>query len=260
MRNQLLIFFIFSLLLFSCTPQEDKKTNSSGGEPITTVSTKEPTPKPIPSFEMEYPKDHTLLSQIAGDLDNDGTDEQIVVLNNGIKSDFGEERVILIFKADNGAWKMWERATGAVLPSKNGGMMGDPFQSIKIENGAIVINHFGGSRSKWEYTHRFRFQNEQWELIGATNIFGTPCLDQTTFDYNLSSGNVIYKEIELTCQNGEKEKVKTVKKNLNFKDKKNQLPTLNGFDPASVYAVNSQTGECVPEGACYEFQKKSTDN
>lgn len=255
MRIQLSILLFFSLLLFSCPPQEDKKKNSTSGEPVTTVPPKETTPKSIPPFDLEIPKGHTLLSQVSGDLNKDGVDEKIVVLNNGIISDFGEERTILIFKADNGAWKMWKRTTGAILPSENGGMMGDPFQSIGVENGALVINHFGGSRLKWEYTHRFRFQNNNWELIGAASVAYTPCEEEQTFDYNLSSGNVIYKDFELTCKNGEKETIKAVNKSVIFKDKKSQLPTLDGFDPSSVYAVDSKTDKCYPEGACYEMSK-----
>lgn len=208
MKTQLTLLLLFSLFLFSCPPQENKNQNSTEGEPVTTAPSKESTPKPIPPFEMKIPKGHSLLSQANGDLNNDGIDEKIVVLNNGIISDFGEERTIFIFKAYHGVWKMWERATGAILPSKNGGMMGDPFQSIKVKNGALVINHFGGSRMKWEYTHRFRFQNTKWELIGTTSLAYTPCEEQQTFDYNLTSGNVIYKDEKLTCTNGENEKIK----------------------------------------------------
>jgi len=55
----------------------------------------------------------------------------------------------------------------------------------------------------------------------------------------------------------ENEKIKTVHKNINFKDIKNQLPSLNGFDPSSVFAVNSTSGDCFPEGACYEYNQKN---
>ncbi len=260
MKIQFSLLLFFSLFLFACPPQEDKKKNSTGGVPVTTVPPKETIPIPIPPFEMDIPKGHTMLSQASGDLDTDGVDEKVVVLNNGIISDFGEERTIFIFKADNGAWKLWERATGAILPSENGGMMGDPFESIKIERGALVINHFGGSRIKWEYTHRFRFQNKKWELIGATSTSYAPCEEQQVFDYNLASGNVIYKDERLTCTNGEKERVKEVRYNVNFKHKKNALPVLDGFDPSSVYAVNQNDGSCFPEGACYEYQKIIAEN
>lgn len=260
----ILLFSI--IILFSCTSKDGSNNNSTNGIPVQTVPQKEETPKEtpekkvvpqeIPAFEMQIPKGHSKLSEASGDLNKDGIDEKIVVLNNGIISDFGEERTIFIFKLDNGAWKMWEKATGAILPSEHGGMMGDPFQSIEVNNGALVIEHFGGSRSKWVYTHRFRFQNDKWELIGATETFGTPCLDRVTFDYNLSSGNVIYEEVDLSCQNGANEKVKATNKKVNFNHKKDQLPVLDGFDPSSVYAIDAKTGKCYPEGTCLVYQKK----
>ena len=258
MRNQLLLLFIFTLLLSSCPPQENKNPNSTSGEPITTVPQEETAPKPIPPFEMEFPKGHTLLSQVSGDLDKDGIDEKVVVLNNGIISDFGEERTILIFKADNGAWKMWERSTGAIMPSESGGTMGEPFNSIKVERGALVIKHFGGSSSKWELTHRFRYQNDDWELIGATTI-NSYFTELETFDYNLASGNVIYKKEEIEYRNGDKPKVVETKEKANFVSKMKKLPSMDGFEFFKIFAVDSKTGICYPPDACYDRETSSDD-
>jgi len=47
------------------------------------------------------------------------------------------------------------------------------------------------------------------------------------------------------------------KHNVNFKHKKNPLPTLDGFDPSSVYAVNPTDGKCYPEGSCYEYTENN---
>ena len=251
MKNQLFLLFIFSLLLSSCPPQEDKKPTSTGGEPVSTIPPEEttPIPNPIPPFEMEFPKGYTLLSQASGDLNKDGIDEKVVVLNNGIVSDFGEERTILIFKVDNGAWKMWERSTGAILSSDSGGMMGDPFQSIAVENGAIVINHFGGSSSKWDLTHRFRYQNDNWELIGATSI-SSYFTELETFDYNLTSGNVIYKKEEIGYDDKDNQVVKATEAKANFISKMDKLPLMDGFDFSKIFAVDPKTGTCYPPDAC----------
>ena len=67
------------------------------------------------------------------------------------------------------------KAIGGVLPSEHGGMMGDPFEGLSIDRKCIVIHHFGGSRDKWKYTHRFRNQNRDWELVGSTIQFGAVC-------------------------------------------------------------------------------------
>lgn len=254
MRNQLLILFIFSFLLSSCPPQENKSPNSKDGEPVSTVPPKETTPKPIPPFEMEFPKGQTIVNQTSGDLDNDKIDEKIVVLNTGQSGDFGKERIILIFKAQDGAWKLWHRSSGAIMSSENGGMMGDPFHSIKVERGALVIKHFGGSSSKWDLTHRFRHQNDDWELIGLTSV-GTYFTEFETFDYNLTSGNVIYKMEEID----EKGDIKKVVENKNFTSKMDKLPSMDGFEFFKIFAVDSKTGTCYPPDACYARETSSDE-
>ena len=246
MKIQLSLLLIFSVLLFACPPQEDKKTNSPGGVPVTTVPPKETTPKPIPPFEMDIPKGHTLINQASGDLNKDSIEENIVVLNTGQSGDFGEERIILIFKAQDGAWKLWHRSSGAIMSSENGGMMGDPFNSINVERGALVIKHFGGSSSKWDLTHRFRYQNDDWELIGFTSI-GTYFTEFETFDYNLTSGNVIYKKEEIDGKGD----VKKVVENKNFISKMEKLPSMDDFEFFKIFAVDSKTGTCYPPDACY---------
>ena len=83
----------------------------------------------------------------------------------------------------------------------------------KVFIGHLHGDHFGGSRWKWNYTHRYRFQNNDWQLIGATINYGTPCDYSFTFDYNLSTGNIIYEKDTEFCndttdqvENVEKEK------------------------------------------------------
>lgn len=258
MKIQLSLLLLFSLFLFSCPPQEDKKSNSTGGEPVTTVPPKETTPKPIPPFEMEFPKNQTIVNEASGDLDNDKIDEKIVVLNTGQSGDFGKERIILIFKAQDGAWKLWHRSSGAIMSSEEGGIMGDPFHSINVERGALVIKHFGGSSSKWDLTHRFRYQNDDWELIGATTI-NSYFTELETFDYNLTSGNVIYKKEEIEYGDGDKIKVVDTKAKANFVSKMKKLPLMDGFDFEKIIAVDPKTKKCYPPDYCIDYKPTSSN-
>jgi hypothetical protein len=80
----------------------------------------------------------------------------------------------------------------AVLDGNEGGVFGDPFESLLVERGALVIMHYGGSRDRWGYTHRYRYQNGQWTLIGLT-LGNTDSTDPGHFDQkdiNLSTGLV----------------------------------------------------------------------
>jgi len=130
-------------------------------------------------------------------LDKDKIDELVIVYNTSDEEDFGTIREIQIFKSKNSKWTLWHRSRGAVLPSDHGGMMGDPFEGINITNGVLQINHFGGSRWKWNYTHKYRHQKVYFYLIGATIGYGANPEGFTTVDYNLSTGQIDYSEEKL---------------------------------------------------------------
>lgn len=209
----ILVLFIFSFI--SCKSQENKK------------------------FEIiQTPKSFEILDEAEGDLDNDGVSEKVIVYDMEKETDLGTERQIFIYKKTDGKWELWKKSVGAILPSEHGGMMGDPFEGISIEKNCIVINHFGGSRQKWNYTHRYRYQSDDFKLIAATVFFGSPCDYFESFDYNLSNGKINYKKEIENCDNetSEIEKKEMIRK-------LETLPTMNGFYPGDneLNFPNSET-------------------
>lgn len=196
-----LLFFSFT----SCKKQENKKIEV-----------------------VQIPESFKILKEIEGDLDKDGVSEKVIVYDTEKETDFGTERQIFIFKKMNNKWEFWKKSVGAILPSKHGGMMGDPFEGISIERNCIVINHFGGSRQKWNYTHRFRYQNGDFQLIGATINFGSPCDYFLTTDYNLSNGKINYKKETEDCEN---KSSKIEEENIILKLE--TLPIMDGFYPGN---------------------------
>ncbi len=224
MKN--LFFLIAFALLAACT---DPGTNSQENGEAATNST--PVEQTVAADTIASPVGFTKLGEATGDLDKDGVDEMALIYDTGKEGEIGTEREIHIFKQTNGTWELWHKSTGAVMASQSGGVMGDPFQDAKVENGSLVITHFGGSRSKWTYTHRFRFQNGDWQLIGATSHSGAPCEYFVNVDYNLSTGKIIFtKEIE-NCDN--EEDVKTIKETKDFVIKSAKLPSMDGFNPGA---------------------------
>ena len=200
----ILVLFIFPFM--SCKSQENK------------------------NFEViEIPKSFKILEEIEGDLDKDGVSEKVIVYDTEKETDFGTERQIYIYKKNNDKWELWRKSIGAILPSQHGGMMGDPFEGISIERNCIVIHHWGGSRQKWNYTHRFRYQSGAFQLIGATVHFGSPCDYFFTFDYNLSNGQINYEKETEDCENGNSkiEKEEMIRK-------LETLPKMNGFYPGNT--------------------------
>jgi hypothetical protein len=133
------------------------------------------------------------------DLNGDGkTDAAFVISNGGLNADSNEPTVVkhVLVLALRGADGKLHRSVvndGAVLDGDEGGVFGDPFQDLSIERGAVVIGHYGGSRDRWSFTHRYRWQQGQWMLIGL-ELGSTDSFDpENHFDdqeINLSTGRV----------------------------------------------------------------------
>lgn len=230
---------LFLALLCACRPNASNNTSSpnSADEAISTAQPSAPAAEAplthlVDSIERpDVPEPGVLqevLGEAIGDLDKDGIAEKVMVYNTSRSTDFGTEREIHIFKKEQKDWTLWHVSQGAVLASESGGVMGDPFRQVSIENGCIVLHQSGGSRSKWAYTHRFRLQEENWQLIGATIVSGTPCLDWETHDYNLSTGKIIYKKEKEQCKDGEKMSSNIVEQG-NFLEKQEALPEMDGY-------------------------------
>jgi hypothetical protein len=133
------------------------------------------------------------------DLNGDGKPDAVLVISNGGSGSAGPSEptivkhvLILALRGDDGRLHRSMVSDAAVLDGDESGAFGDPFDSILVERGAVVIMHYGGSRDRWNYTHRYRYQDGQWMLIGLT--FGnTDSLDLEHFnnrDINLTTGLV----------------------------------------------------------------------
>ncbi|MGL5812593.1 MAG: hypothetical protein ACRCYW_04570 [Aeromonas sp.] len=190
---------------------------------INTVLAEEPSQENINS---------KVIGEAIGDLDKDGLDEKAIVLDTGLDGEIGTQRTLLIYKKKQNKWDLWHSSQGPVLDSAHGGMMGDPFVGIEIKRGTIVIDHFGGSNRKWNYTHRYRFNGKEWNLIGATINYGAPCEGFFEFDFNVVTGKAIYKTYEEGCTDEE------VSSNFKNDQKEISIPVtkpikMDGFHPGS---------------------------
>ncbi|SEA42371.1 hypothetical protein SAMN05443667_104162 [Flavobacterium gillisiae] len=199
------ILFLILTSFISCKSQEDKKTEI-----------------------IQTPKYFKTFYEVEGDLDEDEIPEKVIVYDTEKETDFGTERQIYIYKKNNDKWLLWNKSVGAILPSKHGGMMGDPFEGISVEGNCIIVNHSGGSREKWNYSHTFKYQSGDFQLIKAAVSYGSPCDYFMSFDYNLSNGKVNYEKETENCEN---EISKIEKKEMIAKLK--ALPSMDGFYPGN---------------------------
>jgi len=161
------------------------------------------------------PKNSTINETVDGDLDGDQVPEKVVIYNIPTNNDSGDIREIQILKKVNNQWTILEKSRKAIHGSKDGGMMGDPYQSTTIENGILNISHYGGSSWKWGGTDKYRFQNGHFELIGISSENGKPEEYWTTVDFNLSTGKLVFdKEVVNTKEYGKSKKEILIKKGL----------------------------------------------
>lgn len=171
MKHKLLIIGIL-IFIISCKGQEKETNITNEKNLITTLKN---------------------INEVQGDLDNDGIPEKVVIYDTDSIVDFGLVRALHIYKKEKDGWKIWRKSTTAILKSNEGGAsVEDPFQSIRIKNKILVITHQGGGGpSMWSYSHKYRFQNNAFYLIGVSKE-DSHYEDKTVFDYNLSTGKAIY--------------------------------------------------------------------
>lgn len=149
--------------------------------------------------------DFEILTEKTGDLDNDGIAERVIIYETDEVTDYGNVRVICIQKMNNEEWVDWRVSRNAILKSEEGGQMGDPFEGIEIDKGVLSVSFFGGSSWKWSYTDKYRFQNNQFKLIGYTSTYFKLCEYWNTVDFNLSTGKLISKKEYEKCDNQNQE-------------------------------------------------------
>lgn len=158
-----------------------------------------------------------------GDLNKDGLSDAAFIVEGPQTADQAPERILMVAlgKADN-TYTLEVTAKDAILRADEGGMMGDPLESIEIKKGSLFLHFSGGSSWRWYYSYQFRYQDGDWYLIGATEgSYHASTPEETITDYNLLTGDYI---ISQTSEDG---KASTSKGNF---DKRHRY-RLTDFDP-----------------------------
>lgn len=227
MRNTFCLFLL--LALFSCTDTASTTASATSVADTTRLSSEpgdddggQAAAPPAPATEAPETK-----GKAPNDLNGDGETDRLKVVTTKEDNDgLGFKRRLVVYSGEGADLDAWYTAEEVILSTEHGGMMGDPLESVEIENGTIVIKHFGGSRTKWHYTHRFRWQNGDFQLIGTTIEYNDNCALYSQLDYNLSTGKAVYSTTPQDCSGDELKRGNT--STLNF-SKKTPLPSMDGF-------------------------------
>lgn len=155
--------------------------------------------------------------KVEGDLNNDGILDIAAIIEKTTNDKEAPPRSLLIaFGNKDHTYTISIIADRVVLKADEGGVWGDPFESLIIDRGSVVLSDYGGSNWRWYNKYRFRYQDHDWFLIGAT--MGTYFTGTTTRenadeeDYNLLTGE--YK----TRRTDEQGNIKTTKGNKGRKE------------------------------------------
>lgn len=145
----------------------------------------------------------------AADFNNDGLADLVLVAENTSGEDIN--RSLLVLSNSSNGFAISARSASAILCKTCGGVFGDPYAGISIYKNVLNIYHYGGSNWRWTNNFTFRFQNNQWEMIGIStdsyfnaddcNGEGVGTAGQNLKEVNFSTKKVhIIKTKETNCK------------------------------------------------------------
>jgi hypothetical protein len=148
-------------------------------------------------LEDFVPTGYHILAQTKGNLNRDTMTDIAAILESDVyiedlkETDHKQKAriFIIIFATSNGGYKLSTQSNDCTMLSDDGGMLGDPFQELYVENKTVCIDYYGGSTDRWAYTYKWRFQQKGWFLIGATYKSMSPHDNLIEkYDFNLNTG------------------------------------------------------------------------
>lgn len=119
------------------------------------------------------PRGYMLKDTARGDLNLDGLKDLILVLSREEEEKTSdiienpEKRLMLILLAQkNNTYKRAAQNENVIYCYDCGGMLGDPYQRIMVQDGQFTIEHFGGSSWRWARTITFKYSpsEDDWHL------------------------------------------------------------------------------------------------
>jgi hypothetical protein len=120
------------------------------------------------------PNDHFALDYETGDLNGDGREDCILIVQAGKPSEEHDpiekpRPLIILVRSADGSLSQTKRNDKVVYCETCGGVMGDPYQGIKIEKNRFTVQHYGGSAWRWssEYTFGYSRKDDTWQLVSV---------------------------------------------------------------------------------------------
>lgn len=194
------------------------------------------------------PKDYEKIAETKGDLDKDGIDETIIIFDSPKKVESfynrkSPQRELFILKNSSGKLKIWTKNSTIILPKEIGfSPESNPLPEITIKKGTLIVTQSfsTNSRHTQTYKHTYRYQNDDFYLIGSLQNFDDTCEFNMYDEINFSTGKAIVDQKYYPCFTEDKTApAADFHKEFNYKLKK--LIKMNNFKPGenSIKIPNS---------------------
>lgn len=140
------------------------------------------------SIEELTPTNWTVIENINGDLNHDGIDDVAVIFESNSVTDetrtYGDNnteiiketqkpRILAIFFKDKstGNYYLSVQNNDFILRAQEGGKLGDPLNQVAIKDQQLYLRFQGGAEWRWEMGYTFKFENKDWFLTSAINLY-----------------------------------------------------------------------------------------
>jgi len=162
--------------------------------------------------------DTLLLSKILGD--------------DTMTEEYRPRILIILSKTAENNFRKSCQSNQAILAENEGGVLGDPFQSLEIKNHELSFSFKGGAAVEWGLAYHFRYSDGAFYLFQALSN-GKGQGETYQYEYNLLTGEL---SIEINDEKDPKENMKYSK----IRTASDQ-PKLEDFLPLS-YVVDESEG------------------
>lgn len=134
------------------------------------------------------PANWKIIETATGDINNDGITDLALIFESDKLIDetrtYGDNtseiiketqkpRILAIYFKDkfDGNYHLSVQNNDFILRSEEGGKLGDPLQQIAIKDQQLYLRFQGGAEWRWEMGYTFKFQNKDWYLTSAINLY-----------------------------------------------------------------------------------------
>ena len=159
------------------------------------------------------PNGYTLFQQYKGDLNKDGKPDVVLMIKGTEESKWVDDEyrgrldrnrrgLIILFKRKNGYEQILRNDTCFSSENEDGGIYDAPELELYIIKNTLHIYFAHGRYGCWNYI--FRYQNNDFELIGYNHNRCIRCVTYYNLDINFSTRTRVYEE-NLNADDDEKE-------------------------------------------------------